>query len=206
MANGQGLDRTLGITSDVSDGTFVAVIKFSYTDEELAEIGISEANLRIYRWDDDTQTWVVEGNNDQGVASPPTPATASHIGRYGVDTTNNFAWAIVDHLSIFGGGVVEEEAEPEPDGDDDEHEPLFGIAGCFIATACFGTPMAEEVKVLNQFRDECLLTNPVGTIFVETYYKVSPPVADFIRQHPILKSAVRMILEPMVWLAREFEN
>ena len=35
--------------------------------------------------------------------------------------------------------------------------------GCFIATAAYGTPMAGDIEILRQFRDEYLLTNPVGT-------------------------------------------
>jgi hypothetical protein len=73
----------------------------------------------------------------------------------------------------------------------------FGI-GCFIATAAYGTPMAEEIQVLRDFRDEYLLANPVGKALVEMYYRVSPPVADFITEHPSLKPIVRAGLVPAV--------
>ncbi|MBU0533197.1 MAG: FG-GAP repeat protein, partial [Candidatus Omnitrophica bacterium] len=74
---------------------------------------------------------------------------------------------------------------------------------CFIATACYGTPMASEVRVLSRFRDSYLLTNPVGEGFVKTYYKVSPRVALFIREHPVLKKAVRGALNPLIWMSRK---
>lgn len=77
-----------------------------------------------------------------------------------------------------------------------------GGGGCFIATACYGTPMAEEVKVLTRFRDECLLTNPVGQIFVNSYYKASPPLAGFISERPILKDIASKMLKPLIWLAK----
>jgi len=81
--------------------------------------------------------------------------------------------------------------------------PLSGRAGgggCFIATAAYGTPLAEEIEVLRQFRDEYLLTNPPGRLFVSVYYRSSPPLADFIDDHPALKPMVRAGLSPTVAL------
>ena len=78
-----------------------------------------------------------------------------------------------------------------------------GKGHCFIVTATFGTPMAEEVMVLSQFRDKYLLTNPIGKGFVSTYYKVSPSIADFIREHPLLKKVVRGALSPLIWFSGE---
>jgi len=73
----------------------------------------------------------------------------------------------------------------------------FGT-GCFIATAAYGTPIAEEIQVLRDFRDEYLLTNPAGKTLVEFYYRLSPPIAEFITEHPSLKPIVRAGLVPAV--------
>ena len=70
--------------------------------------------------------------------------------------------------------------------------------GCFIATAAYGTPMAEEIEVLRDFRDEYLLTNAMGEALVNLYYTVSPPMALFITEHPSLRLAVRAGLVPVV--------
>ena len=70
--------------------------------------------------------------------------------------------------------------------------------GCFIATAAYGTPMAEEIQILRDFRDEYLVTNPVGKALVDIYYTVSPPIAEFITGHPSLKPIVRAGLTPAV--------
>jgi hypothetical protein len=72
---------------------------------------------------------------------------------------------------------------------------------CFIATAAYGTPMADEVQTLREFRDRCLLTNPVGQALVDFYYRTSPPLADFINEHPSLKPIVRAGLLPAVALS-----
>ncbi|MCK4905693.1 S8 family serine peptidase [bacterium] len=90
-----------------------------------------------------------------------------------------------------------------PSGGESSGSGGGGGGGCFIATASFGTPISNEVKVLSWFRDEYLLTNPVGEVFVTTYYRTSPPIAEFIRQYSVLKKAVRVGLRPIVWLSRE---
>jgi uncharacterized repeat protein (TIGR02543 family) len=77
-------------------------------------------------------------------------------------------------------------------GDDD------GGGGCFIATACYGTAMAEEVRILSAFRDRYLLADPRGRAFVELYYALSPPLADRIRDKEGIKAFVREFLRPIV--------
>jgi len=78
--------------------------------------------------------------------------------------------------------------------------------GCFIATAAYGTPMAEEIQILREFRDEYLLTNPLGQALVDFYYRVSPPIAEFITEHPSLKPIVRLGLLPAVVMSTVIVN
>jgi outer membrane protein assembly factor BamB len=83
--------------------------------------------------------------------------------------------------------------------EEEPSEPSGGM--CFIATAAYGTPMAEEIEILREFRDGYLLTNPLGQAFVDFYYRVSPPIAEFITEHPSLKPIVRVGLLPAVALS-----
>jgi len=77
--------------------------------------------------------------------------------------------------------------------------PVTGY--CFIATAAYGTETAAELNILRDFRDQVLLENALGSRFVEAYYKVSPPVADFIAKNDFLRAIVREVLvDPVVHL------
>jgi hypothetical protein len=73
--------------------------------------------------------------------------------------------------------------------------------GCFIATAAYGSDLDSHVETLRNFRDSYMVTNPVGSALVSAYYKLSPPVADFIDDHPTLKPIVRAGLMPAVALS-----
>jgi len=84
--------------------------------------------------------------------------------------------------------------------------PASAVTYCFIATAAYGNPMAEEIGILRQFRDEYLITNPMGNALVNLYYRVSPPVAEFITAHPSLKPIVRAGLVPAVVMSTLIVN
>jgi hypothetical protein len=61
--------------------------------------------------------------------------------------------------------------------------------------------------VLRQFRDKYLLTDTLGTEFVQAYYNYSPPIADYIANHDGLRIIVRIGLVPLVgfsWLAMHY--
>jgi len=78
--------------------------------------------------------------------------------------------------------------------------------GCFIATAAYGSYMNPHVHLLRQFRDRFLNTNPAGKIFIRLYYACSPPIAEFIAKHKIMRIAVRLSLLPLVGLSWLFLN
>ena len=73
---------------------------------------------------------------------------------------------------------------------------------CFIATAAYGTPMASEVKVLCDFRDQYLLTNRAGQALIRFYSMYSPKVAEFVRDKEPLRALIRASLKPLVHFCR----
>ncbi len=74
-----------------------------------------------------------------------------------------------------------------------------GGGTCFIATAAYGSYLDPHVKVLRDFRDRYLITNPFGKAFVMFYYKVSPNLANYIKEHETLRIVTRFTLTPIVY-------
>jgi hypothetical protein len=74
---------------------------------------------------------------------------------------------------------------------------------CFIATACYGSPLAPEVCLLREFRDMVLQPYSIGRAAVKMYYRTSPPLATFLKRHKRIRMAVRFVfLSPMVAIVR----
>ena len=72
-------------------------------------------------------------------------------------------------------------------------------AGCFIATAAYGSPFASHLDTFRGFRDGVLLKTAPGTALVEAYYTVSPALADEVARRPALAFLVRLVLTPVAW-------
>ena len=73
---------------------------------------------------------------------------------------------------------------------------------CFIATAAYGTPMAEEINTLRQVRDTYMMNNVAGSTFVDSYYRVAPFIADKVADSPALAAVVRALLTPFILLGK----
>ena len=74
--------------------------------------------------------------------------------------------------------------------------------GCLIATATYGSELAPQVQQLRELRDNQLLNTESGTAFMVTfndvYYSFSPIIADYERENPFFKEAVKLAITPML--------
>ena len=74
--------------------------------------------------------------------------------------------------------------------------------GCLIATAAFGSEMAPQVQFLRELRDNTVLQTESGTSFMtgfnQFYYSFSPYIADYERENPAFKEAVKITLTPLL--------
>ena len=74
--------------------------------------------------------------------------------------------------------------------------------GCLIATAAFGSELAPQVQFLREIRDNTILQTESGTTFMtgfnQFYYSFSPAIADYERENPAFKEAVKLTLTPLL--------
>ncbi len=74
-------------------------------------------------------------------------------------------------------------------------------SSCFIATAAFNSADASPVSLLREFRGKILLNSTLGREFVRTYYRLSPPAAVWLLEHPLVRIPVLFWLIPVELLA-----
>ena len=74
--------------------------------------------------------------------------------------------------------------------------------GCVIATAAFGSEMSPQVQQLRELRDNVVMQTVSGKTFMigfnQIYYSFSPHVADYERENPVFKEAVKITLTPLL--------
>jgi len=98
---------------------------------------------------------------------------------------------------VFQQIITDARAEHEP-----ESLPPARIGGCLIATAAFGSEMAPQVQLLRELRDNTVLQTESGSAFMtgfnQFYYSFSPVIADYERENPAFKEAVKLTLTPLL--------
>ncbi len=74
--------------------------------------------------------------------------------------------------------------------------------GCLIATATYGSELAQQVQQLRELRDNKILKTKIGSNFMSTfndfYYSFSPAIADYERENPIFRESIKITLTPMI--------
>ncbi len=74
--------------------------------------------------------------------------------------------------------------------------------GCLIATATYGSEMAQQVQFLREIRDNQLMNTNSGvsfmTSFNQFYYSFSPYIADMQRENPVFKEVVKIGITPLL--------
>ena len=172
------LDKYIDVyVPDTSQVTEIE-IRLYYTDAEVTAADVAESSLRLFWWTG--SAWVQ--CSDSGVN---TASTDGYSGYMWAKIRTNTTPSLTDLQGTEFGGYGHPSGTPG--------------GGCFIATAAYGTDTAGQLDILREFRDEVLLPNSLGAKFVSLYYGTSPPIANFISQHEVLRTVVRLgLVDPIV--------
>ena len=115
----------------------------------------------------------------------------------------------VDTKPNCGTGTMEKDGQCVVDTTSQTTEKSKG-GGCLIATATYGSEMAPQVQQLRELRDNQLLQTESGSAFMGTfndvYYSFSPIIADYERENPYFKDAVKLAITPMISSLSLMEN
>ncbi len=113
------------------------------------------------------------------------------------------------HLSEgFLEKVAQQEDPPDPPPDIEDGVIIRfrsddgGTAGCVVVASLYRKYDHLNVQLMRRFRDQYLLANKLGRTFLSTYYKYSPPLADYIGKHPVIRQIVRIGLYPMMTVSK----
>ena len=127
------------------------------------------------------------------------------VSQYGMINAE-IQYALLDKLSLDDGNsytdyipdrMITQESVPSPEASSEAQG-----GGCLIATAAFGSEMAPQVQFLRELRDNTVLQTESGSAFMtgfnQFYYSFSPAIADYERENPVFKEAVKLTLTPLL--------
>ena len=107
------------------------------------------------------------------------PMTDYYVGIRAYDDCRNYSDVAIVHFTTLDRQTGEVDA-------------------CFVATAAYGSLMANDVEMLRHFRDSMLRQTAFGELAVETYYTFGPPVAGIVGESELFRATARAVLEPIV--------
>ena len=127
------------------------------------------------------------------------PAEAGTVHDFVVDgliPRTNYYIGIRAYDNCLNEGELEVLAVTTPPAESGE------VDACFVATAAYGSLLANDVSMLRQFRDTAMRGHVPGELLVAGYYTFGPALAELIRPSATARSAARSALAPMVEAAR----
>ena len=128
----------------------------------------------------------------------PAGTTGGTTDELTLTATDEIAAEITNSDFVTSTVLVSEEVAEDNTDDDDYNCFLENVLGISLAP--------DDIMLCRQFRDENLMTNPVGKILVAAYYKTSPGLVKIINSYPTLKNVAREILNPVIWLLQGNKN
>lgn len=74
------------------------------------------------------------------------------------------------------------------------NNPANESKGCYIATVCYGDPLATEVIFFKRYRDLNLNKSILGRAFINTYYFFSPKISIWLKNKKKLNKFIKLVI------------
>jgi hypothetical protein len=138
----------------------------------------------------------------QGKQVTATTTSLSNVSSFGIADEAG-SWTTYQEINSAVAQDIQSSSSSSGQSSDTKKKIKIGPLSCFIATAAYGSETAQELDTLRSFRDRVLMQSEPGRWFVDTYYTVSPPLADFIAEHEEVRTLVReALLDPVVTILK----
>jgi hypothetical protein len=152
-------------------------LDYKSMEAEMYLDGLKDDLIKVQNCIDELEDQGIESSIEKGVEQ------ATEIGQ---DT--------VEKASEVGQIVAEKGTEAA--------QEIAEVGGCLIATATYGSELAPQVQQLREIRDNKLLQTESGSAFMESfnyfYYSFSPVIADYERENPLFREAIKLAITPMI--------
>ena len=145
---------------------------------------------------------ITEANLDDSMpiaamVTPAEPGAAQSVEITGLLADSDYSVGIRPYDNCFNRGAVSVVSFTTTFSQAPE------VPWCFIATAAYGSTLANDVTMLRRFRDSFLTSTVLGELAVETYYTFSPVAAGVIRESELLRASARAVLGPIItWIRK----
>ena len=179
----------LALEQDFENGDALALLCYVYLDEKEFAVAYDYASQAVNLGHDGIGTTICLDSAEQGVRDQENKK-ASKI-------------AMEKHMAeLEAQEKTEQERITQLEADEK--------GGCLIATATYGSELAPQVQQLRELRDNQLLQTESGTAFMgmfnDVYYSFSPVIADYERENPLFKEAVKIAITPIISSLSLMEN
>ena len=199
-----GFNSQGGIDENLPTGTFLSMDGVEYSsiadpnrNYKVSVTGINEGKFQL-------TAKVTKDGKITTFSYPEVPVKVGDVAQFNVipgQVTTNMPPLVTNDGKSIQPAIsdvtpVQKPKEPSSSGATPKKP---GSSRCFIASAAYGSETSAELDTLRAFRDRVLMKSSLGRLFVDTYYRYSPPTAEFIAGHQEIKTLVReLILNPWI--------
>jgi hypothetical protein len=184
-------DAAANLTADVASGTSEAV-SFLEPGDDGSTGRVTSYEIRVRAGSEMTATNFAEGVPVTATVTPSGAGATQTFVIAGLVPQTDYWVGIRAYDNCYNAGPVAIAKFTTAVNQAGE------VNACFVATAAYGSAMANDIEPLRHFRYALLRSTVLGELAVETYYTFGPPVAGVVGESELLRASARDVLAPII--------